>query len=244
LLNPVAMSIITNAFTGPAERARAIGAWGGGVGLSMALGPVLGGALVGSVGWRSIFWLNVPVAALAVLLTALFVPESRAARPRRPDPLAQVLVMILLATSNFGIIEGPGHGWGSPVIVGCFLVAAAVLAALGWYESRRTEPMLDVRFFRSVPFTGAIAAAICGFAALAGFLLLNALYLQNARGFSPLHAGLLTLPMAALTAVFAPLSGRLVGARGTRVPLVAAGIGLGSCGCCLPSCPLTPRSGC
>src|SRR3954447_17466470 len=93
MLNPVAMSIITNTFTDPAERARAIGVWGGVFGLSVALGPVVGGALVDSVGWRGIFWVNIPVGIAAIVLTALFVPESRAARHRRPDPVGQVLVI-------------------------------------------------------------------------------------------------------------------------------------------------------
>ncbi|MCO8275064.1 MFS transporter [Actinoplanes sp. TRM 88003] len=223
MLNPVAMSIITNTFTEPKERARAIGVWGGVVGLSMALGPVLGGVLVDSLGWRSIFWINVPVGVAAIVLTALFVPESRAPRPRRIDLVGQALVLILLASVTYGIIEGPGTGWGSAEIVGCFVLGAAALAGLLLYEPRRTEPLLDLRFFRSVPFSGATVIAVSAFAALAGFLFLNTLYLQDARGLSALHAGLYTLPMAAMTAVFAPLSGRLVAARGARLPLILAG---------------------
>jgi EmrB/QacA subfamily drug resistance transporter len=230
MLNPVAMSIITNVFTEPKERAQAIGVWGAVIGLSMALGPVVGGTLVDSVGWRSIFWLNVPVGVAAVVLTALFVPESKAPSARPLDPVGQLLVMVVLATLTFGIIEGPDDGWGSPVIVGCFVVAAAAAVSLVRYERRRPQPLLDIRFFRSVPFTGATVTAVCGFSALAGFLFLNSLYLQNARGFSPLHAGLLTLPMAAMTALFSPIAGRLVGRRGPRVPLAVAGIGIATCG--------------
>jgi EmrB/QacA subfamily drug resistance transporter len=226
MLNPVAMSIITNIFTEPRERAQAIGVWGAVVGLSMALGPVVGGALVDSVGWRSIFWINVPIGLAAVVLTALYVPESRAEHPRRLDPVGQALVMVVLATVTYGIIEGPSDGWSSAVIVGCFVAAALALFGLVWYERRRLEPLLDMRFFRSVPFTGATLTAVFGFSALAGFSFLNALYLQNARGFSPLHAGLLTLPMAAATAVFSALAGRIVGRRGPRLPLVVAGLGI------------------
>ena len=123
MLNPVAMAIIVNTFTEPAQRARAIGVWGSVIGLSLAVGPVLGGALVTAVGWRAIFWVNVPVGLAAIVLTQRFVPESRAPRPRRLDPVAQVLVIILLAGITAGIIEGPRHGWGSPLIVGCFLAA-------------------------------------------------------------------------------------------------------------------------
>jgi EmrB/QacA subfamily drug resistance transporter len=223
MLNPVAMSIITNTFTEPRERARAIGVWGGVVGLSMALGPVLGGALVAGLGWRSIFWINVPVGVAAIVLAARYVPESRADRPRRVDPVGQLLVLVVLASITFGIIEGPAIGWGSPLIVGCFVLGLVALVALPAYESRRTDPLLDPRFFRSVPFSGATVIAVCAFGALGGFLFLNSLYLQEVRNLSALHAGLYTLPMAALTAIIAPLSGRIVGARGPRLPLILAG---------------------
>ena len=223
MLNPVAMSIITNTFTDPRERAQAIGVWGGVVGLSMAVGPVVGGSLVDAAGWRFIFWINVPVAVAAVLMTAFFVPESRSAVPRRMDPVGQVLVVLLLGGLTYGIIEGQSAGWGSPLIIGCFVVCVVALVTLVYYERRRDQPLLEPRFFRSAPFSGATLIAVCGFSALSAFLFLNSLYLQSVRGFTALHAGLLTLPMAAMTVVFAPLSGWLVGHRGPRVPLVVAG---------------------
>jgi EmrB/QacA subfamily drug resistance transporter len=224
MLNPIAMSIVTNTFTDRAERARAIGIWGAVFGISLALGPVLGGALVTSVGWRGIFWVNIPVGIAAIILTALFVPESRAPRARRVDPVGQVLVIVLLASLTYGIIEGPGAGWSSARILGCFALAAAALAGLVGYEPRRSEPLLDLRFFRSAPFSGATVIAVCAFAALGGFLFLNTLYLQDVRGYSALHAGLFLLPMAAMTVLLAPLAGRIVAARGPRLPLLAAGI--------------------
>jgi EmrB/QacA subfamily drug resistance transporter len=223
MLNPVAMSIITNTFTNPRERAQAIGVWGGVVGLSLAVGPVVGGALVDTAGWRYIFWINVPVTVAAVLMTAFFVPESRAAVPRRIDPVGQVLVVLVLGSLVYGIIEGRSAGWTSPLIIGCFTLFVVALVSLVWYERRRDQPLLEPRFFRSAPFSGATLIAVCGFSALSGFLFLNSLYLQSVRGFSALHAGLLTLPMAAMTVVFAPLSGWLVGHRGPRLPLVVAG---------------------
>jgi EmrB/QacA subfamily drug resistance transporter len=224
MLNPVAMSIVTNTITDPAERARAIGLWGSTFGISMALGPIVGGALVTSVGWRGIFWVNIPVGLAAITLTALFVPESKAPRARRPDPVGQVLVIIALASLTYGIIEGPNAGWASPGILGCFGLAVAALISLVSYEPRREEPLLDLRFFRSVPFSGATVTAVCAFSALGGFLFLNTLYLQEARGYSALHAGVLTLPMAAMTVLLAPLSGRIVAVRGTRLPIVVAGL--------------------
>ena len=114
MLNPVAMSIITNVFTEPRERARAIGAWGAVVGISLALGPIVGGALTETVGWRSIFWINVPIGLAAVVLSALFVPESRATRARRVDPVGQLLVIVALASLTYAIIEAPRMPAGSP----------------------------------------------------------------------------------------------------------------------------------
>jgi EmrB/QacA subfamily drug resistance transporter len=226
MLNPVAMSIITNTFTDPGERARAIGVWGGVFGLSMALGPVAGGALVDSVGWRGIFWVNIPVGIAAIVLTALFVPESRAERARRPDPIGQVIVIVLLASLTYAIIEGPAAGWSSPRILGFFGLAAAALIVFLAYEPRRRDPLIDPRFFRSAPFSGATVTAVSSTAALGGFLFLNTLYLQDVRGFRALIAGLYLLPMAVTMAVCAPLAGRIVATRGARVPLMVSGIAL------------------
>ncbi|MCA1221070.1 MFS transporter [Streptomyces sp. 8L] len=226
MLNPVAMSIITNTFTDPRERARAIGVWGGVVGLSMAAGPLVGGLLVDSVGWRSIFWVNLPIGIAALILTWKFVPESRAAKARRPDPVGQLLVIGVLAGVTSTIIEEPSAGWTSPLIIGLICLAVVSLAALLVYEPRRPEPLIDLRFFRSPPFSGATVIAVCAFAALGGFLFVNTLYLQEARNLSALHAGLYLLPMAAVTGVCAPLSGRLVGSRGPRPSLVVAGVGM------------------
>jgi EmrB/QacA subfamily drug resistance transporter len=224
MLNPVAMSIITNTFTDPRERAQAVGMWGSVFGLSMALGPIIGGAAVSSIGWRSIFWVNVPVGLAAIALTLRFVPESRAPRPRRFDPIGQALVIVLLATLTFGIIEAPGAGWTSPEIVAAFVAAAAALVGLLLYEPRRDEPLIDLRFFRSIPFASAIVMAIAAFAAFGGFLFLNTLYLQEARGFSPLQTGLATVPMAAVTAIMSTLTGRIIARRGNRMPLLLAGV--------------------
>jgi EmrB/QacA subfamily drug resistance transporter len=226
MLNPVAMSIIRNTFDDPRERAQAIGVWGGVVGISLALGPVVGGALVG-LSWRAIFLVNLPVGLAAIALTARYVPESRAPRPRRVDPVGQVLVIVMLASLVYAIIEGPAEGWTSPEIVGLFCLSAAALVALLLYEPRRREPLIELRFFRSAPFSGATAIAVSAFAAMAGFLFLNTLYLQEVRGFSPLQAGLLTLPLAGMTCVFGPVSGRVVGTLGPRLPLLIGGAGIG-----------------
>src|SRR6266487_1904566 len=127
MLNPVAMAIVANTFTDRVERARAIGVFGSVAGLSLALGPILGGALVDGFGWRSIFLINVPIVAAAIVCTALFVPESRAARARRFDPVGQTLVMLMLGGLVYAIIESTRLGGTSPVILGA--LAVAVLSA-------------------------------------------------------------------------------------------------------------------
>ncbi|MEU0338202.1 MFS transporter [Streptomyces bobili] len=228
MLNPVAMSIITNTFTDPRERARAIGVWGGVVGISMAAGPLIGGLLVESVGWRSIFWVNLPVGLAALLLTLRYVPESRAPKARRPDPVGQLLVIALFGSLTYAIIEAPEAGLGTSLPFA--VIALAALLGLLRYEPRRDEPLIDLRFFRSAPFSGATVIAVSAFAALGGFLFLSTLYLQNVRGLDALHAGLWMLPMALPTFLCAPLAGRLVGSRGPRVPLFVAGLAMTASG--------------
>ncbi len=225
MLNPVALSIIATVFPAPKDRARAVGVWGAVAGVSLAVGPLLGGALTESVGWRSIFWINVPIGVAAIALAAKFVPESKAARARAFDPVGQALVFAGLTTLTYAVIEGPRAGWGSGLILGLFAVAASALVGFVWYEPRRRDPLADLRFFRSVPFSSATVLALCAFASFAGFLFLNVLYLQQGRGFSALHTGLCTLPLAVMMMVCAPLSGRMVGSYGTRPSLLLAGAG-------------------
>jgi EmrB/QacA subfamily drug resistance transporter len=224
MLNPVAMSIIATTFTDKAERAKAVGVWGAVAGLSMASGPVLGGLLVSGLGWRSIFWVNVPIGALAIVLTQRFVPESKAARGKRFDPFGQLFVVTFLGPLTGAIIEGPRLGWGSPLIIALFAVAVGSLVALLAVERRRFEPLVELRFFRSPAFSGAAVICLVALMTLGGFLFLNTLYLQDVRGYSALHAGLLTIPMAASMAVFSTVSGRLVAARGPRPALLLAGL--------------------
>jgi EmrB/QacA subfamily drug resistance transporter len=232
MLNPVAMSIIVNVFTDPKQRAQAIGMWGSVFGISMALGPLLGGFLVEAIGWPAIFWVNVPIALVAIVLTRRFVPESRAERPRRLDLVGQALIVVVLATLTSSLIEGPSAGWRSPLIVGGFAVAAASLVALVAYERRHSEPLIDPRFFRSVPFSVATIVAVIAFTMFNGALFLSSLYLQETRGLSPARAGLCLLPIAAALVVCSPLSGRLVGTGRARWALFVAGIAL-ACGALL-----------
>ena len=224
MLNPVAMSIITNTFTEPRERAQAVGVWGAVFGASMALGPIVGGTLISSAGWPWIFVMNVPLGLAAIALTLRFVPESRADDPRRFDPVGQLLVVILLASVTYGIIEGPSAGWTSPPIVAIFATAAGALLGLVRYEPGREQPLIDLRFFRSIPFSASIALAVAAFASFGGFLFLNTLYLQDVRGLTPVEAGVAVMPIALMTVLLSPVSGRLVGRSGPRTPLVIAGV--------------------
>jgi len=226
MLNPVAMSIIRTVFTDPRERAQAIGIWGATLGFSMALGPLVGGFLVDSAGWRAVFLVNVPVGLLALVLTARFVPESRSPQPRRIDFLGQLLIVGALASLTYAIIEGPGSGWTSPGILGLFGGSVACFILMVSHELRRDQPLIEVRFFRSAPLSGASAMAVLAFAIQGGFLFLNTLYLQDVRGLSPFEAGLYLLPMAAMTLLAAPISGILVGRGAVRPTLVIAALGL------------------
>ena len=223
MMNPVAMSIITQVFTGRVERARAIGVWGGVVGISMALGPIVGGALIEFADWRSVFWINLPICALAILLTAIFVPESKSATMRDVDPIGQGLGMAFLFGIVFVLIEGPGLGWTDVRTVVCGLVAVVAFAGFLAYESRRHDPFIDLRFFRSIPFASATVIAVCAFAAWGAFLFMMSLYLQDERGFSAMNTGLIYLPVAIGALVFSPLSGRMVGRWGSRPSLLIAG---------------------
>jgi EmrB/QacA subfamily drug resistance transporter len=223
MLTPVAMSIIRNVFEDPRERAQAIGIWGSVIGLSLALGPIIGGALIVTAGWRFVFLVNLPVGVVALAVTRMYVPESRAEHARRIDPVGQTLVIVALFTLVYGIIEGHSHGWSSPEILALFGVSAISVFVLVPYELHRREPLLEIRFFRSVPFTGATAIAVCAFAIIGGFIFLNTIYLQDARHLSAFHAGLYMLPFALMTFVCAPICGRLVGDRGPRIALLIAG---------------------
>lgn len=225
MLNPVALSIIANAFPAPKDRARAVGVWGAVAGVSLAAGPLLGGLLTQTVGWRAVFWVNLPIVAVAITLAALYVPESKAERPRRPDPLGQLFIFVFLASATYAVIEAPEAGWQAPSTLGLFALAAAMLVLFVWHERRTTQPLLDLRFFRSVPFSTATILALTAFASFSGFLFLNVLYLQTERHLSAFTTGICTLPLAVAMMISAPYSGRMVGACGPMPSLLLAGIG-------------------
>jgi EmrB/QacA subfamily drug resistance transporter len=233
MLSPVALAIVVNVMTEPKERARAIGVWAAVFGVSMAVGPVVGGALVSAGGWRPVFWVNVPVVAVALTLTAVFVPESRTQRPRRLDGPGQLLLIVVVGCLVAVLIEGPRIGWGSPAAIAGYVAVVVATAAFVRVETRRAEPLVDPRLFHRPPFTAAVVGAVVVFVALSATLLLNTLYLQHARGLTPIAVGVVTLPMAVAATVCAPLSGVLVGRFGARPPLALAGAFIAAGGLCL-----------
>ena len=224
MMTPVALAIIAQIFTGPAERAGAIGVWGAVFGASLAFGPVIGGALIDLLGWRSVFWINLPVGALAIVACAALVPESRSTTIRGIDPLGQALAASSLFGLVFVLIESPGRGWTHPWVV--VIAAASVGAFVGFLrqESRHTDPFIDLRFFRSIPFSAAVLTALFVYVVWGAFLFMMSIYLQGWRGYPAAHAGLLLLPVGIAVLVFSPISGRLVGVIGSRPSLVAAGL--------------------
>lgn len=223
MLSPVALAIVVNAMPDPRERARAIGVWASVFGLSMAAGPLTGGALLAGLDWRALFWINAPVVAAALLLSAVFVPESRAPRARRLDLPGQILLTAVLVLVVGVLIEGPRVGWTSPAAWAGYAGAAAATAGFLWVESRRRDPLMDLGLFRRPAFGGAVVGAVAVFVALNTTLLLTTLYLQHTRGWTPLAAGAAALPLAVGATVCAPWSGRMVGRTGPRLPLLLAG---------------------
>ncbi len=230
MLNPVAMAIVATTFPAPAERARAIGVFGSMSGLALALGPILGGALVDGFGWRAVFWVNVPIIVAALVATTVFVPESRAPRARRFDPVGQALVLLVLGSVVYALIESHRLGWTSPWILGLLALAGLGVLGIRHHEPRRADPLLELRLFRSVSFSAAIVMALFALCGFGVFLFVTTQYLQDVRGMTALAAGLCLLPVGVLVLVLSPRTGRLVGTRGPRWPLVVAGVALAAGG--------------
>ena len=220
---PATLSIISNAFP-PQERGKAIGTWAGVSALALAIGPVVGGFLVENVSWQSIFFLNVPVAIVAVFVTVAAAQESRDETSTHQVDVPGVLtISVALGALVLALVEGNSWGWGSASIIGLLAVSVASFAGFAVAEARSPEPMVDFGFFRSRSFLGAnLVAFLVSFAMLAMFFFL-ALYLQNINGYSPLEAGVRFLPSTAVIILAGPIAGRLTDRIGPK-PLMTAGM--------------------
>jgi EmrB/QacA subfamily drug resistance transporter len=229
LIMPATLSLLTNIFADPVERARAIGVWAAVAGGGSAIGPVLGGFLLQHFWWGSVFLVNVPVALVALIVGRFLLPSSRDPSAPRLDPIGALASIAGLVALLWSIIEAPTNGWGDPRVLVGFGMGAVLLVAFVWWELQCDHPMLDVRFFENPRFSAASSALAMVFFAMMGASFLITQYLQTVLGFSALEAGLRMLPMAVLLLCVAPVSPRLVERFGTKA-VAGTGLLLGTVG--------------
>jgi EmrB/QacA subfamily drug resistance transporter len=223
LIYPATLALLTSTFTDRRERAAAIGIWSGVTGLAVALGPVSGGLLLEHFSWGSVMWVNLPVAAVALLAGLRLLPESRDEAPGRFDAVGGFGSIIGIGLLVWTTIEAPSHGWASLTTIAGYAGAALALASFALWELRRVDPMLDVRLFRNPRFTAASGAIALAFFGLFGFIFLITQYFQVVRGYSTLRAGVSTLPFALVTGAVSPLAIVLMHKLGTKI-IVTAGL--------------------
>jgi EmrB/QacA subfamily drug resistance transporter len=219
MMMPGTLSIISNTFP-PEERGKAIGTWAGVSGLALAIGPLIGGFLVENVSWQSIFFVNLPVAALCVVVTLFATRESRDETVRASiDIPGVVTITAALAALVLALVEANTWGWSSAQVIGLLAFSVIGFAAFGVVERRVPTPMVDFSFFRSRSFLGAnLVAFTVTFGMLATFFFLT-LYMQNILEFSPLEAGVRFLPTTLIIIAMGPIAGRLTDKIGPRIPL-------------------------
>jgi EmrB/QacA subfamily drug resistance transporter len=220
---PSTLSLLTNVFTERSERALAIGLWGAITGAAIALGPIVGGWLIEASDWRSIFFAMTPIAVLAGVLVAGYVPTSRDPGARRSDRTGFALSTATIGVLVYTIIEAPNHGWGTARALAGFAAAAVLAAAFGAWERRTEEPMLDVRLFANPRFTAASVSVAISFFALSGFIFLVTQYSQFVKGWGPLSTGVRLLPVASFVAIASILGAKLAVRIGTKL-VVASGL--------------------
>jgi EmrB/QacA subfamily drug resistance transporter len=229
LVLPATLSIVTNMFTEPRERARAIAVWAGVAALGLGLGPLVGGWLLQRFYWGSVFLVNVPVVIGALVAGRLTIPESRDPGAGRLDPLGAVLSVAGLGALLFGVTEGPARGWTSPVILASFAAGGIGLAAFLAWEHHVDHPMLDLGFFRDMRFSAAIVAIMSLFFGLFGLMFVSTQTLQSVLGYDTLGAGLRLVPLPAMFVVFAQISVWVAARAGTK-RVVAAGLVIAATG--------------
>ena len=225
LMNPATLSIITATFE-PRERGRAIGIWAGVSALALSIGPLLGGLIVDNLNWNWIFFVNVPVGVVGIVVSQLVIRESRDTSHEQsidfPGLITSGLSLLALC---YALIEGNKHGWGSPEIIGLFAGSAALMAAFLLVERHQRLPMLDLSLFRISSFTGANTVALLVSLGMFGVFFFVSLYVQNILGYSPTKAGATFLPMTVLIVLIAPVAGNLSDRIGSRW-LMGAGMTL------------------
>ncbi|HZP31096.1 MAG TPA: MFS transporter [Acidimicrobiia bacterium] len=229
LIMPATLSILTNVFHEPRERARAIGVWAGVSGIGIAVGPITGGILLKHFWWGSVFLVNVPVVVTALVAGRFLIPTSCDPNASRLDPVGAVLSIVGLSALLYAIIQGPAQGWTDPGVVAGFAGAAAVLGAFVLWELHSREPMIDVSLFRNPRFTVASLSITAAFFAVNGVLFLLTQLLQFVKGYTPLEAGVRVAPMAAMFMIMGPVSARIVEHVGTK-RTVATGLLFGAAG--------------
>ncbi len=220
---PSTLSIITNVFTDPVERGKAIGIWAGVSALGIGMGPLIGGILLEHFWWGSVFIVNVPIVIAGLVLGFLLVPESKDPQHAALDPVGAVLSIIALGTILWSVIEAPAKGWTSGSVLAGFAVGVVVLVAFFLWELRSTTPMLDLRFFEDPRFSAASGAITLVFLSLFGTLFLLTQYLQAVLGYSTVEAGAVLLPQAVMLMIFAPMSNTWVQRWGNK-RVVATGL--------------------
>jgi EmrB/QacA subfamily drug resistance transporter len=222
---PGTLSILTNVFHDPGERARAIGVWAGVAALGVGIGPVAGGALLTHFWWGSVFLVNVPIVVTALILGYFLVPDSYDHTAPKLDPVGAGLSIVSLGLILWSIIEAPSHGWTSPEIVTGFVVGTMLVIAFLLWERSYSSPMLDLKFFKNPRFSAASAAIMLVFLALFGTIFVLTQYLQSVLGYSTIKAGSILIPQSLALMIFAFLSPRWVVMFGNKI-VVAFGLSL------------------
>ena len=216
LMNPASLSIITATFP-PRERGQAIGIWAGVSAMALAIGPLVGGVIVENLNWNWIFFINVPVGILGIVVSWLVIKESRdMSHEQSVDVPGLVTSSLGLFALTYALIEGNSHGWSSPEILGLFAASAVLLVAFVLLEHRQRLPMLDLDLFKIGSFTGANIVAMLVSLGMFGVFFFVSLYVQNILGYSPTQAGALFLPMTILIIIVAPIAGKLSDRIGSR----------------------------